>query len=72
MSDGNKGVLRQGLYTHWSSVSSTKSYVNIYLVKVWTVIDRLSIIGKSDLLDKIEWDFIRAAVESILVNGCVK
>ena len=38
-----------------SSVSSTESDVNIRQAKAWTAIDRLSIIWKSDLSDKIDF-----------------
>ena len=38
------------------------------LAKVQTIIDRLSI--KSDLFDKIKWDFFQAAVVLILLYGC--
>ena len=37
-----------------SSISSTESDVNIHLVKAWTVTDRLLIIWKSDLSNKIK------------------
>ena len=37
-----------------SNISSTESDVQIHLVKVWTAIDWLSIIWKSDLSDKIK------------------
>ena len=45
-----------------SSVSSTE--------KVWTAINRLSIIWKSDLTDKMKRCFFQAAVVSILLYGC--
>ena len=38
-----------------SSVSSTKTDINMRLAKVWKTIDRLSVIWKSDLTDKIKW-----------------
>ena len=41
-----------------SSVSSTESDVNMRLPKAWTAIDRLSILWKSDLSDKIKRDFL--------------
>ena len=41
-----------------SSVSSTETDVNIRLAKVWTAIDRLLIIWKSDLSDKIKRYFL--------------
>ena len=37
-----------------SSVSSTENDVNTQLAKAWTVIDRLSVIWKSDLTDKMK------------------
>ena len=36
----------------------------------WTAIDRLSIIWKSDLTDKMKRSFFQAAVVSILLYGC--
>ena len=52
-----------------SSVSSTKKYIDIRLTKAWTAIDRLSIIWKSDLTDKMKRSFFQAAVVSILLYG---
>ena len=40
------------------------------LTKAWTAIDRLSIIWKSDLTDKMKCSFFQAAVVSILLYGC--
>ena len=53
-----------------SSVSSTEKDIDTQLTKVWTAIDRLSIIWKSDLTDKMKRSFFQAAVVSILLNGC--
>ena len=53
-----------------SSVSSTKIDINTRLAKAWTVIDRLSVIWKSDLTDKIKRSFFQAAILSILLYGC--
>ena len=39
-------------------------------MKVWTAIDRLSIIWKSDLTDKMKRSFFQAVVLSILLYGC--
>ena len=39
-------------------------------LKAWTAIDRLSIIWKSDLTDKMKRSFFQAAVLSILLYGC--
>ena len=41
-----------------SSVSSTEKYIVIRLTKAWTAIDRLSIIWKSDLTNKIKRSFL--------------
>ena len=49
-----------------SSVSSTDTR----LTKAWTAIDRLLIIWKSDLTDKMKRSFFQAAVVSILLYGC--
>ncbi len=40
-----------------SSVSSTEKNIDTRLTKAWTAIDRLSIIWKSDLTDKITQEF---------------
>ena len=53
-----------------SSVSSTKKDIDMQLTKAWTAIDRLSIIWKSDLTDKMKCSFFQAAVISILLYGC--
>ena len=41
-----------------SSVSSTEKDINTGLTKAWTAIDRLSIIWKSDLTDKMTRSFL--------------
>ena len=48
-----------------SSVSSTEK-----LTKAWTASNRLSIIWKSDVIDKMKCSFFQAAVVSILLYGC--
>ena len=53
-----------------SSVSSTEKDIDTRLTKAWTAIDRLSIIWKSDLTDKMKRSFSQAAVVSILLYGC--
>ena len=53
-----------------SSVSSTEKDIDIRLTKAWTAIDRLSIIWRSDLTDKMKHSFFQAAVVSILLYGC--
>ena len=53
-----------------SSVSSTEKDMDTWLTKVWTAIDRLSVIWNSGLTDKIKCSFFQAAVVSILLYGC--
>ena len=53
-----------------SSVLSTKKDIDTRLMKAWTAIDRLSIIWKSDLTDKMKRSFFQAVVISILIYGC--
>ena len=44
--------------------------INMCLVKAWTAINRLSIIWKSDLSNKIKHNFFQTAAVSILLYGC--
>ena len=53
-----------------SSVSSTETDIDTRLTKTWTAIDRLLVIWKSDLTDKMKHSFFQAAVVSILLYGC--
>ena len=53
-----------------SSVSSTEKDIDTRLTKAWIVINRLSIIWKSDLTYKMKRSFFKAAVALILLNGC--
>ena len=54
-----------------SSVSSNKNEINTRLSQVWTVIERLSVIWKSDLTNAIKRSFfVQSAVVSILLYGC--
>ena len=53
-----------------SSVSPTEKDIDTQLTKAWTAIDRLPIIWKSDLTDKMKRNFFQAAVVSILLYGC--
>ena len=53
-----------------SSVSSTGKDTDTWLTKAWTAIDRLSVIWKSDLTDKMKRSFFQTAVVSILLYGC--
>ena len=51
-------------------VSPTEKDIDTQLTKAWTAIDRLSIIWKSDLTDKMKRNFFQASVVSILLYGC--
>ena len=53
-----------------SSVESTEKDIETRLAKAWTAINRLSIIWKWDLTDKMKRSFFQAAVTSILLYGC--
>ena len=53
-----------------SSVESTENDIETRLTKAWIAINRLSIIWKSDLTDKLKRSFFQAAVTSILLYGC--
>ena len=53
-----------------SSVASTEKDIDTRLTKAWTAINRLSIIWKSDLTDRMKRSFFQAAVASILLYGC--
>ena len=53
-----------------SSVSSTEKDIDTRLTKTWTAINKLSIIWKSGLTDKMKRSFFQAAVVSILLYGC--
>ena len=52
------------------SVSSTEKDIDTRLTKAWMAINRLSIIWKSGLTDKMKRSFFQAAVVSILQYGC--
>ena len=54
-----------------SSVSSTEKDIDTQLTKTGTAINRLSIIWKSDLTDKMKRSFFQAAVVSRLLYGCI-
>ena len=53
-----------------SSVSSTETDINSRLAKSWTAIDKLLVIWKPDLTDKIKRSFFQAAIVLILLYGC--
>ena len=53
-----------------SSVSSTEKDIDTRLTKAWKALNRLSIIWKSDLTDKMKRSFLQTADVSILLYGC--
>ena len=53
-----------------SSDASTEKDIDTRLTKACTAINRLSIIWKSDLTDKMKRSFFQAAVASMLLYGC--
>ena len=53
-----------------NSVSSPEKDIDTRLTKVWEAINKLSIIWKSDLADKMKRSFFLAAVVSIGLYGC--
>ena len=52
-----------------SSILFSESDVSTRQAKAWVAIDRLSMIWKSDLFDKIKQDFFQAMAVSILFYG---
>ena len=50
-----------------NSISSAETDINTWPAKAWTAIDRLSVIWKSDLTDKMKCVFFQKAVVSILL-----
>ena len=52
------------------SVSSTETDIDKRLAKAWTANNRLSVICKLDLTDKMKRSFLQAAIVSILLHGC--
>ena len=53
-----------------SSVSSTETEIDMRLGRVWTAIDSLSVIWKSNLTDKMKRSFFQSTIVSILLYGC--
>ena len=68
--DGNSRKLVEKFNYLGSSVSATEKDIDTRLTKAWTAIDRLSIIWKSELTNKMKRSFFQAAVVSILLYGC--
>ena len=65
-----RGMSAEKFSVKSSSVSSTEKDIDTRLTKVWTANDRLSVIWKSDLTDRMKRSFFQAAVVSILLYGC--
>ena len=53
-------------------VSSIETDINMQLAKAWTAVDRLSVLWKSNLTDKIKRNFFQAEVLSILLEELIK
>ena len=51
-------------------VSLTDTDIDTRWTNAWTAIDRLSVIWKSDLTDKMKRSFFQAAIVSLLLYGC--
>ena len=51
-------------------VLSIEADINARLAKAWTAIDKLSVIWKSDLTDKMKRSFFQAAIVSMQLYGC--
>ena len=63
--DGSSLKLVDKFTYQGSSVSSTEKDIDSWLTKTWTAIDKLSIIWKSDLTDKMKRSFFQTAIVSI-------
>ena len=53
-----------------SNISSTERDVNVCIRKAFTVIDKLSILWKSDLSSETKCEFIQALAVLVLLYGC--
>ena len=65
-----KEVKKTYIYTYICCIKKTEKDIETRLTKAWTAINRLSIIWKFDLTDKMNHSFFQAAVTSILLYGC--
>ena len=68
--DGTSLKLVKKFTYRGSSVSSTEKDIDTRQTKILTAIDKLSVIWKSDLTDKMKRSFFQATVVSILLYGC--
>ena len=53
-----------------SCVSSTQTDIDTRITKAWAAINRLSVIWKSDLTDKMKRSFFLVVIVSMLLYGC--
>ena len=53
-----------------SNISSTENDVNARIGKTWSAINKLSVIWKSNLIEKLKRQFFQAVVVSVLLYGC--
>ena len=51
--------------------SLTKTHISICIGKEWTATDLMSLVGTSDLSDKIKQDFFQAVAIFVLQHDCV-
>ena len=58
----------EGMYQGMEYIK--KIHIDARLTKAWTAIDKLSIIWKSDLIDKMKRSSFQAEVVSIQLYGC--
>ena len=67
-------MTKKSIYNIDPLISKTKKSVSFFysksITKAWTGIDRLPVIWKSYLTDKMKRSFFQAAVVSILLYGC--
>ena len=68
--DGTSLKLVDKFTSRGSSVSSIEKDIDTRLTKARTAIDKLSVIWKSNLTDKMKRSFFQAAVVSMLLYGC--
>ena len=54
----------------WLYTSLQPTDIDTWLTKAWTAINRLSVIWKSNLTDKMKRSFFQAAIKLILLYGC--
>ena len=52
-----------------SNITSTESDANIWII-TWSAIERSSVIWKSNLSNKVKWEFFQAVAVSMLLYGC--